>query len=578
MPIDVTYPAIVDLIHGHGMTVKQQSRQLLVWFLLNHYRLGDTEADDSVCDETDDKGVDGVYVNDNSNEIVVLSSKLRTGSPLAQLGHGELKELAGTIAQFRTPEGVQQLIDTTKNDELKALLRDRQIVDKVTKGYTIRGVLVSNGDRNGDAANYLKLTPEIELFDGQRLINEYVAVDEIAPVDAPVTFNLSVIKHVVDVVDSKTMVVAAMPAQELIRLDGIKNEQLFAPNVRQWLGVKTNVNQALEKSIIDDHEHRLFPAYHNGLTILCETLDIKGDNLTINGYGVANGCQSLRGFYEKQAFLTGDLRVWVKFINEKPGTLLAQKITDHTNNQNGISARDLKSNQLLQTRLQTEINDKYGGEVYFRIKRGEHPEWPKSAVLENQLAGRILLAFKEKKPEASHQVYKVFEDLYEDIFGGVTGDQVVILYDAYRDILAKLELIGDQRFIDNINIAEYSQTPFLVLDFMRALLETDEKGRQFLTNMSEFRAAPNGRARINKVLGEIAQAVLRLLNGEINRRQAPDEHGNPSFFDYKREFKSPRSVATLREQIKTHYRIALDGKLYHPFSVLWSNSEALTSP
>ena len=236
------------------MTVKQQSRQLLVWFLLNHYRLGDTEAEDSVCDEVDDKGLDGVYVNDNSNEIVVLSSKLKTGNPLAQLGHGELKELAGTILQMRTPEGVQQLIDTTTNDELKALLRDRGIVDKVAKGYTIRGVLVSNGDRNGDAVNYLKLAPEIELFDGQRLVNEYVTVDEIAPVDMPIIFDLSTMKHVVDEVDGKTMVVVAIAAQELIRLDGIKNEQLFAPNVRQWLGVKTNVNQALEKSIIDDRE------------------------------------------------------------------------------------------------------------------------------------------------------------------------------------------------------------------------------------------------------------------------------------------------------------------------------------
>ena len=98
----------------------------------------------------------------------------------------------------------------------------------------------------------------------------------------------------------------------------------------------------------------------------------------------------------------------MKFINEKPGTPLAQKITDHTNNQNGITARDLKSNQLLQTRLQTEINDRYAGEIYFRIKRGEHQEWPKNAVLENLLAGRILLAFKGKRPEASHQAYKVF--------------------------------------------------------------------------------------------------------------------------------------------------------------------------
>jgi hypothetical protein len=49
MPINVTYsPAFVDLIGGQGMTEQEQSRQLLVWFLENYYRLDDSDAADCV--------------------------------------------------------------------------------------------------------------------------------------------------------------------------------------------------------------------------------------------------------------------------------------------------------------------------------------------------------------------------------------------------------------------------------------------------------------------------------------------------------------------------------------------------
>ena len=250
------------------------------------------------------------------------------------------------------------------------------------------------------------------------------------------------------------MVIVALPAQELIRMEGIEDERLFAPNVRQWLGNATNVNRDLRKSIEDTAEHKLFPAFHNGLTVLCEHLEVNNDALEINGYGVANGCQSLRGFFEKRLLLTPELKVLVKFIKESPTTPLAVKITDHTNNQNGISSRDLKSNHPLQKRLQTEINGKYGDEIFFRIKRGQHPESRGTTILENQLVGRMLLAFKMKRPEATHQAYKVFEDFYAEIFEGVSGDDVVVIYDIYLDILSKRDLF-DEKLIGKLQSNEF---------------------------------------------------------------------------------------------------------------------------
>ena len=158
MSINLQYPDIVNLIGGDGMTVKQQSRQLLVWFLLNYYRLEEIDAFDSVCDESDDKGIDGIYVNDNIGEIHVLSSKLRTTSN-STLGDKDLKNLKGSMDKLRTGDGVRQLINTTSNNELKAILIDKKIATKVEDGYEIRGILVSNGASDDNTTNYLNLFP-----------------------------------------------------------------------------------------------------------------------------------------------------------------------------------------------------------------------------------------------------------------------------------------------------------------------------------------------------------------------------------------------------------------------------------
>ncbi len=191
-----------------------------------------------------------------------------------------------------------------------------------------------------------------------------------------------------------------------------------------------------------------FPAFHNGLTVLCEQLDINGARVKIKGYAVVNGCQILTGLYENRNHLTDDLRILTKFIEIHPDSDLALKITDHTNNQNGTTHRDLRSNTLIQTRLQTEVHKEYTGDRFYKIKRGEHPEWPSDKVIENELAGLILLAFDLKNPSSAHQKYKLFDEFHSDIFGRpeVNADRIVILHDLYESIANGMGAMTNQLF------------------------------------------------------------------------------------------------------------------------------------
>src|SRR5690606_37470291 len=143
--------------------------------------------------------------------------------------------------------------------------------------------------------------------------------------------------------------------------------ELFAWNVRQTLG-KTKVNKAIAESIKSQPEHKNFLLYHNGLNILAEEAEFEEGLLTINGYTVVNGCQSLTTLFENRASISEELRLLTRIIKLPPGSDLAAKITRHSNNQNAISARDLQSNSGIHRRLQTEFPE-LDGSFGYQIKR-----------------------------------------------------------------------------------------------------------------------------------------------------------------------------------------------------------------
>ncbi|NJL55365.1 hypothetical protein HC928_09400 [bacterium] len=125
---------------------------------------------------------------------------------------------------------------------------------------------------------------------------------------------------------------AYIRASDLLKMEGIADQSLFDWNVRQALG-RTDVNKDIEKSVRSQDEHKNFVLYHNGLTVLCESLKFDKENLIINAYSVVNGCQSLTTLYQNQSYISDDLIILTRFIQVAPDSDLATKITNRTNNQ-----------------------------------------------------------------------------------------------------------------------------------------------------------------------------------------------------------------------------------------------------
>ena len=554
--IDFTYPRVLDAIGpiAHGRT---ESHAFLVWFLMHFLRLDDTEAQDAVCDGPDDKGVDGIYVDSNLEAVYVFQCKL-VQNERRTLGDTQLKEFVGTLSQFASAADIATLKASTSNIELSNLLEAEQIGAKVNDGYNVVGMFVTNISRDANATAYLRGSDALQLFDKAELERRYIPVGPSAATGSPVTFDVFGYDYSEYQIGDVKVLFAPLKARELVALDGIENSELFAWNVRGSLG-RTKVNRDIGKSIDDPTEHKHFLLFHNGLTVLCEELNHEDDKITIAKYSVVNGCQSLTSLYDHSSKLTDELRVMTRLIELPPEHELADKVTHHSNNQNPINARDLQSNSVLQRRLQNEVNKDYADTVFYRIKRGE-PERA-NEVIENDEAGRLLLAFDLRQPWVCHQSYKILDELHAAIFARpeVNSHRVV----AMVDLLGAITFASSE--IENQLIGAYRLTRYFLMYLLREALETDDKGRSFCREPSLFLSVQNGRERLRTAMEPVLGDLVIDFNAELRDRE---EAGNP--FDYKREFKSANPVRELSRVIIPQYQKAVQRDRATSFGAEWS--------
>ena len=154
MALDLTYAGLQLMIAPHEAGARTESRAFLAWYLQHIYRLEPTAAQDAVCDGTDDKGVDGIYVDEDNSRIDIFQSK--TVQTERIVGDTQLKEFAGTLAQFASRGSVSELPRTTRTVELAGLLAEEEVGQLIEDGYEVRGVLVTNAPSDPSASAYVR--------------------------------------------------------------------------------------------------------------------------------------------------------------------------------------------------------------------------------------------------------------------------------------------------------------------------------------------------------------------------------------------------------------------------------------
>src|SRR5690606_37992959 len=165
-----------------------------------------------------------------------------------------------------------------------------------------------------------------------------------------------------------------------------------------------------------------------------------------------------------------------------------------------IKARDLRSNQALMLRLKAEFEKDFP-EYHFEIKRGEAAEAGRQ-IITNELAARLLLAFDLDEPYSAHQIYKLFDDKYADIFGRpeVSAARIVFLLKLYEQIKERILEIGHDQ------MAGYALTNFFVLNVLRHVMEKSDRAYALVRDrgrMSDPKEREAVLAKVPDVLGEL---------------------------------------------------------------------------
>jgi len=529
----------VDFLKDNG---KEKAINFLIWFLVNYFRIEEELAVDLVCDHKNDKGIDGIYVDKQSKEVILLQSKLREKFDKGD-GDGELRKLVGSGEWFKA-ENLEKLEQSRAAKELKSLVSELKIFDLLNEGYTLKLLFVTTGYFDSSAKDYIKVTPEVEYWDNNRLYSNftYNGIEELVNEEFILEATDKIIENKYTIENSAFTL--ALKASELLKLNGIVNRSLFSKNVRYGLG-KTNVNRSIAKTIKDKTKHNKFILFHNGITVVChKAKKLADEKLKITNYSVVNGCQSTLTLYENREYITDELQVMVKVVATGENTKLSDEITYFANNQNPINPSDLKSREKFQLDLQKQFQDEYNGTVHYKIKRGEKVN-DGAVIIENTFAAQLIHSFSLESPFNSHLKTSTFSKQYDKIFTRHTDIHLIYFLNETFDLI--------QINLDKINepiVRSYQPTKFFILYVLKRIINESGINEEFNESTQKFLSKYS--SKLNAGFEKLIQIIMIQLNSDLENLKDEDE-----YIDYKNILRNSTEGKKLANSIIKGYKILL---------------------
>ena len=555
-PNDLTFSTLTKThLASYSKRATNSSAQFLRWFLEHIFRLDTQDADDTCVDNPQDKGIDGIFVSDSAETIYLFQSKIRQ-KKTAELGDSDLRTFRGSLTQFQSVDALRVVLEGDAHPALKAAIQRTKLIDKLDGAYSVEGVFCCNAPMNSNALDYLKTCHELDVYDSKRIAREFVELESNKSIQEDFTFDISD----TDIIDYQTSEsvsgrIFLAKGLQLTHMTGISDGSLFQQNVRLSLG-NTKVNKGLLGSIRQKKEHKNFPLYHNGITILCdEFFQHDSEELTVKNYMVVNGAQSLTCLKNAKASITDELRILVKVVALHGDVELSEKITSNSNNQNATKARDMRSNHIIQQRIKKEVDELNYKNIVYEVKRGEINIG--KVALSNEDAGLAVLALDLGEPWNCHQRYKVMDESHGKIFGrpDVTGAKVIALSEMLRSVGPVLDDFEDSQF------GHYNLTRYFLAHVVAEIIRSEPKGKILFRN---FESLFNDE-KIGDLI-DVFRALVETTVQDLNVEIAELSEIEP--FDYKSHLKNQTWCKGMTSKLKATYNKDVKRKKATPIGEL----------
>jgi len=421
---------------------RRVSRAFVLLAVSTYLSIDLSEAHSILTDGGGDAGIDAIYVGDTTD----------LGLPVT-IFQGKYKKNLETDANFPANE-VQKVINTiwtifdtekdinTVNPTLKAEIEE--IRSLISDGYipVVKVVLFNNGIIWSDEgqqhltnASFPKEQVEFEYINHENIVDFIQSTKEIKA-----SLKLTG-ESFVENFNFKRVLIGKVNVTEVANLFRNHGDGLLEKNIRRYLGLNRNrVNEAIQETLLGDRKDNFY-FKNNGITMVCRkfsynALQEKNWDIIVDDLQIINGGQTCKTIEqtiannEEKDFSQVYVLIRLYELSEdQANDDLINEITLATNSQNPVDLSDLRSNDIIQRTLETDIKL-----LGYNYRRKKDIASTNEAIIPLSVAAQAIYSIWKKKPHvAKFKRKELFGSLYNDVFKPEpNAAQVVIAVLIYR--------------------------------------------------------------------------------------------------------------------------------------------------
>lgn len=530
-------------------------QRFVAWYLRNVHGLNTVEAKDCITDGANDKQIDAVYINNQDSTIYIIQGKFLSGE------YVDAEPVREVLASWMLIQDLDKLQDSA-NAKLKVKINE--ISAALEDDYAICFELITTAQLSeqaqADAETFTKkladsdeLNANLVVVDNEMLKFKYDEALNKTNNYINFTFMLEPGKYLELEVNGTRAVLAAVPLKDCVNIPGIKDGRLFRKNVRQSLGNSNKVNKGIARTIKKEPGDFFF--YHNGITAICSKIDIQDGRITVKDLNIVNGCQSLSTIFNcgesaKKSYGYILFKFYEMSNNEK-----ADKITNSTNSQSAVKARDLRSNDKIVLSIKKNYEQTYPN-GYMVTKRGENVDTSKydaDHIIQLTDLGKELVAWHSQRPTLSYSETKIFDIYFTQLFKkDYPAEDVQALHELHSAVMSKWTPDNPMGINESL-LAMKSYAPFHHLFAISVIFAE-------VSNMSDWVPRPSkvlDQLKKENLMDAVINMAGKTLNAAFKNANSKAVAEN-KVFSPQNWIKSKASIITLTEALRVRLDVMTD--------------------
>jgi len=421
---------------------RKVSRSFVLLAVSTYLSIELSEAHAILTDGGGDAGIDAIYVGDTTDlelPVTIFQGKYKKNLETdANFPANEVQKVISTIwTIFDTEKDIN-----TVNPTLKAEIEE--IRSLISDGYipVVKVVLFNNGITWNDEgqqhltnANFPKEQVEFEYINHENIVDFIQSTKEIKA-----SLKLTG-ESFVENFNFKRVLIGKVNVTEVANLFRNHGDGLLEKNIRRYLGLNRNrVNEAIQETLLGDRKDNFY-FKNNGITMVCRkfsynALQEKNWDIIVDDLQIINGGQTCKTIEqtianneEKDFSQVYVLIRLYELSDDQANDDLINEITLATNSQNPVDLSDLRSNDIIQRTLETDIKL-----LGYNYRRKKDIASTNEAIIPLSVAAQAIYSIWKEKPHvAKFKRKELFGSLYNDVFKPEpNAAQVVIAVLIYR--------------------------------------------------------------------------------------------------------------------------------------------------